>query len=435
VEGLVVSAAFAGDSGTLFMIAAQGDGSSNLLRVNEGSTHPEILLRRLDAPLRVRSLSISADGRMAYLALASAGPLDDVARHRPDAARWLGIYAYDIPNARLTRIIQAQVDLFAPAVVGNQIFYAVNIERDSIVVIPVEGGPSQEVLAGAQHPTWSPDGKGIGLTYGAWRLADWGLNLDGGVVALDSRMRAAGKLLPLITGYHEDFSPVWSPDGKWIAYHSHRSSMPVASYSAPGSTDDIWLRAADDPAAKEIRLTDFGWEAGSPDWAPDGRRLVFSGWERGGARFIDRCWVVTLDPTLARAQRVEKIPLPKEVLSAASAAWSPKGDEIAVEDHGGMEQRTLWVLAPDGASPQKLLEYQGTTHGGLDWTPDGKNIIFSGLEKGRMQIFAIPRSGGNPRLISRDSATLILPQVSPDGRWVAASRIEFRKEIWRHPLP
>jgi sugar lactone lactonase YvrE len=435
VEGRVSSAAFAGDSGTLFMLAMQVDGSSNLLRVNEGSTHAEVLLRRLDAAPDFESLCVSPDGKTAYLALASSGPPDDVARHRPDAPRWLGIYSLDIANSRLTKLFQAQTDLFAPTVVGNQIFYAANAERDSIVIIPIDGGPSQEVLAGAQHPTWHPDGKRIGVTYGAWRLADWALNLDGGVVPLDSRMRAAGKLQPLITGYHEDFSPVWSPDGKWIAYHSHRSSRPVAFYDAPGSADDIWLRAAGDPAAKEIRLTDFGWEAGSPDWAPDGRRLVFCGWEKGGAPSIGRCWVLTLDPTLSRAQRVEKIPLPKELHSAAWAAWSPKGDEIAIEDHGEKEQRALWIVAPDGAKSQKLLEYRGTTKGGLDWTPDGNNIIFSALESGRMQIFAIRRSGGKPKLISRDSATLILPQVSPDGRWVAASRIEFRKEIWRRPLP
>lgn len=435
VDGRVASVAFAGDSGTLFMLAMQGDGSSNLLRINEGSTHPEILLRRLDAATLAHSLCVSPDGRTAYLALASSGPPDDVARQRPDAPRWLGIYSLDVPNSRLTRILQAETDLFAPTVVGNQIFYAANAERDSIVIFPLEGGPSQEVLVGAQHPTWNPNGRRIGVTYGAWRLADWALNLDGGVVPLDSRMRAAGKLQPLITGYHEDFSPVWSPDGKWIAYHSHRSSRPVAFYDAPGSADDIWLRAAGDPAAKEIRLTDVGWEAGSPDWAPDGRRLVYCGWEKGAAPLIGRCWVVTLDPSMTRAQRVEKIPLPQALHSAAWASWSPKGDEIAIEDHGEKEQRALWLVAPDGAKSQKVLEYRGTTDGGLDWTPDGNSIVFSALEGGRMQIFAIPRSGGKPRLISQDSATLILPQVSPDGRWVAASRIEFRKEIWRCPLP
>jgi len=434
VDGQVASAAFAGDSGTLFLLSIQADGSSNLLHINQGSTHAEVLLRRLDAARFVRSLCASPDGKTVYLALASSGPPDDVARHQPDAPRWLGIYSLNVSSSRLTEILQAETDLFAPAVVDDQILYAANAGRDSVVILPVEGGPSQEVLAGVQHPIWHPDGRRIGATYGAWRLADWALNLDGGVIQLDSRMNAAGKLQPLIVGYHEDFSPVWSPNGKWIAYHSHRSSKPVAFYDAPGSADDIWLRAADDPAAKEIRLTDFGWETGSPDWAPDGRRLVFCGWEKGGAP-LSRCWVLTLDPTLARVQRVEKVPLPSDIRSAASAAWSPKGDEIAIEDHGQNERRALWVVSPDGGRSQKLLEYRGTTYGGLDWTADGTAIVFSALESGRMQIFVIPRNGGKPKLISRDSATLILPQVSPDGHWVAASRIEFRKEIWRRRLP
>src|SRR5213079_1097897 len=128
---------------------------------------------------------------------------------------------------------------------------------------------------------------------------DW----DGGAVDVDTGGRPVGPLYPLITGYHEDFQPVWSPRGRWVAYHSHRAKTPVPSYLAPGSSDDIWLRRVGAPARdpSEIRLTDFGWEAGPPDWSRDGTRLLFVSWERGGAAGVSYPYVVTIDTATGRA--------------------------------------------------------------------------------------------------------------------------------------
>jgi len=276
-------------------------------------------------------------------------------------------------------------------------------------------------------------GAGSRMFSGGWRRADWALNLDSAVVSVNAQGEAVSRPTVIVEGYHEDFPAAWSPDGLWIAYHSHRSKVPVAEYNGAGSTDDIYLRHADDLHAPEIRLTDFGWETGSAYWSPDGRKLLFSSWVKGGQPGIDRLWVLTLDPETGRVLGSARLSLSSEIRSAQWAAWSPDGKEIAIEANRGGDERSIWVVHADGTQPQKLLDYRGTTYGGLDWLPTGQTLVYSGLAGNNMQLFAISR-GGTPQQISRDDGNLLHPRVSPDGRWIACTRIVQSQQIWRRAL-
>jgi Tol biopolymer transport system component len=91
-------------------------------------------------------------------------------------------------------------------------------------------------------------------------------------------------------------------------------------------------------------------------------------------------------------------------------------------------------MSETGSGAEKLWEFLVGPRGGLDWTPDGMNIVFSALFEDRMQFFEISRSGGQPRRLSADQANLIHPQVSPDGRWIACTRVDHSKELRRMKL-
>jgi hypothetical protein len=435
IAGRITATAFSPDGSILYVLLFQPTGESSLVRIAVHEGRSKTIAHDLDASPNRNTIAISDDGRSAYIALASPGAPNNAARHRPDSDRWLAIYKIDLASgARVPVVATPGFDNHNPAIAGGNLYWARNVIRDSVAAVPITGGDSKDVIVGAEVPIWSPDGKKISFTYGGWRLADWALDLDAGYVLVDADANRISARFTIVSGYHEDFPAAWSPDGKWIAFHSHRSKTPVPDYLSAESTDDVYLRLADDPHAPEVRLTDFGWETGPAYWSPDGRKLLFSSWVRGGTPGIDKLWVLGIQPVTGAVQDVTQLPLSAEIRSASWEAWSPDGKEIALEDNRGGDDRSLWVVRADGSHAEKLLDYQGTTYGGVDWTPDGKTILYGALAGDKLQLFAVPRAGGAPTQLTHDAGNLMHPRVSPDGRWIACTRIVQSKQIWRRPL-
>ena len=72
----------------------------------------------------------------------------------------------------------------------------------------------------------------------------------------------------LIASSQWETRPSYSPDGRRIAFQSHRSGE-----------FNIWTCDAD--GRNPVQLTSFGREAGTPRWSPDGRLLAFDSLEAG----------------------------------------------------------------------------------------------------------------------------------------------------------
>jgi Tol biopolymer transport system component len=434
-SGTLTAMAFSPGGEMLYYLTFQPNGETSFSVIEVRTGKSQTIATRLDASWMLNSIAVSPDGKHVYLALAGDGVPDNEARHKPNADRWLKIYEIDLATGARRRIVDSPgQDNTGPAIANGNLYWTRTVVRESIVTVPLGGGTVKEVIAGGALPMWHPDGSKIGYYFGGWRLADWALNLDAGVVSVDPNGNRTSAPGVIVSGYHEDFPPAWSPDGKWIAFHSHRSATPVPEYLSAGSADDVYLRRADDIHAPEIRLTDFGWETGVAFWSPDGNKLLFQSYKRGGEAGIEKLWMVTVDTQKGAAVKAEMLPLTPEIRSASWGAWSPDGKEIAIEDNRGAGKRSLWIVRADGSHPEKLLDYEGTTLDGLDWTRDGKAIIYSGLAGDRLQLFSVLRSGGAPRQLTHDSGNLMHPRVSPDGRLIACTRIVQSKQIWRRPL-
>ncbi len=434
LDGVITGFGWVPKGDLLYVLVLHPDGLSALDRINAETEAVQPIRDQLDAPPRPNTVAVSPDSRTLYLALASDTTPDPASRHRPGVRRDTDIYALDLGSGRLRPVAREPGDDIYPVVVGETLYWTQDRYADAIVILPAAGGEARPVLQGGMLPYWSADGKQLAYTTADYRLADWGLNLDAFVVAVDDSGRPTSSPAPIAAGYHEDFTPAWSPNGAWIAYHSHRPSTPVPLYESPGHTDDIYLRRPNAPMSQEIRLTDWGWETGMADWAPDGRHLVFDSWDQGGTPGLAKPWIVTVDTATGHLIDRRRLPLPGGVTGTRLASWSPRGDEIAFVAQEEPGRQALWVTSPEGRNARRLAEYDNWTYGGLDWTPDGQAIVFGALTGGRVQLFKIPRAGGTATPLTDDSACVMHPQVSPDGRWIAATRLLHEKVLRRAPL-
>jgi Tol biopolymer transport system component len=429
VDGAGAGLAWLPGGERLLALVWKPEGSAELRSYSRDGSF-KMIARGLDAPFFFTSIAASADGRSLFLALASKAAPVGKDRHDPEADRDLDLYALDLESGALSTVFEGGGDDFSPAITGGSLFWISNECLQQVVVFAIEGGAPRVVVEHGYLPGWSPDGKTLAFTVGDWRLADVPMNLDALSVEIDSEVRAVSEARGIVTGYHEDFTPVWSPDGKWLAFHSHRSPAPVSIFDEEGSSDDIYLRRADG-SSPEIRLTDFGHEVGSPLWMPDSRRLLFGSQEPGTSPPVTRTWTVEIDPDSGRMVSKTEFSLPGGIRRIDALAVSPSGKEIAFlgEGEGG---KAVSIQNVESGSLQKLASYSASTHGGADWTPDGTTLIYTALGEERMEVFSIRRSGGSwgqPRRIASDDADLIHPRISPDGRWVAASRVRWTKTL------
>lgn len=120
-------------------------------------------------------------------------------------------------------------------------------------------------FGGAEQIAWSPDGKE--LCYTARRVPNPEASTDSSLWAVPVGGGAPKNLTPGLPGYDQD--PVYSPDGRWIAF----GSMARAGFEADKLRLMLHERAT---GANTELLPTFDGSAHEVRWTADGKRLFFT---------------------------------------------------------------------------------------------------------------------------------------------------------------
>ncbi len=136
--------------------------------------------------------------------------------------------------------------------------------------------------------------------------------------------------------------PVWSPDGKFIAF---------AAYDAPRRQGSEELYILNVSSGEVRRLTNNHYRDDSPSWSPDGTQLVFTSSETGYNE-LHIMNVATLERRQLTYSTVGYIP-----------SWSPDGNRILFMsnmDHG----TDLYMIGTNGMGLRRLTNnhYTGSIY-------------------------------------------------------------------------
>jgi len=145
------------------------------------------------------------------------------------------------------------------------------------------------------------------------------------------------------SGDYDDSDPVWSPDGKSIAFVSDRSEKPDLHYGT-----DIWTVSVDGDDHAPVQVTSHAGRDYSPAWSPDSKSIAYvssTGMDIGGS---------ALTPTR----------------------------RLAITEVGKDERR---ILTPD--LDRNVLD--------PEFSANGRNIVFRLEDSGQVHFASVRTNGGN----------------------------------------
>jgi Tol biopolymer transport system component len=240
----------------------------------------------------------------------------------------------------------------APAQAGRIAF----IRDNNVFSMKPDGSAVRQLTSlpddtGTAFDTWSPDGRQIAFDrFPPDAPAQlWVMHADG-----------SGQHLLLDDPSYDDFTPSFSPDGRFVIFTRCGQVEGVGCALYRVRTDGTHLTAI---THFQLEISDW-----APTYSPDGRTIAFGSFARGGV--IAATYVMNAD-----GSHIRRITPPE--LQLLGGDWSPDGSRLVSGSNCCNPQNgDIFTFKPNGKGLTQLMDTPDENDNGGSWSPDGSTIAF-----------------------------------------------------------
>jgi Tol biopolymer transport system component/DNA-binding winged helix-turn-helix (wHTH) protein len=347
------------------------------------------------------------------------------------------LYVKVLGSESLLRLTSKPAEWLVPAWSpdGRTIAFFRDAGYDSgVFSVPAIGGPEKKLASvdtqfASATLSWSPDGKQ--LAYTEFNP----LTIEMHLTSLRILSLETGEITAITNPEGCVFSadPIFSPDGRWIAFACALSAGlrgiyllprnhgdPHRIFSATGnpspmawSADSKRIILQKEGTLSEVDLNGlqehpllFARGGVYPAVSDRGGRLAFSSMSDNV-----NLWALDLVKTNAS---------PKLLIASTRSQIQPDisadDTKIAfVSNRSGSQE--LWMSGIDGSDPVQLTDFHSNT-GSARWSPDGSKIVFDSRESGTGALYWVDPVAALPRRIPVQIVSASVPNWSRDGKWI-----------------
>jgi Tol biopolymer transport system component/DNA-binding winged helix-turn-helix (wHTH) protein len=331
--------------------------------------------------------------------------------------------ATTVRRSRLPWALAGTAVLFAAAGIG--LWFLRPQPHAAPKVVPLTSYPGRQIT-----PALSPDGKQVAF---AWD-GEKGGNFD-----IYVKLLGAGAPLRLTNNPADEYSPAWSPDGRHIAFCRDKSTATATTDSSSLAQQifgvflnhvEIWMIPA--LGGGERKLGEAAG-CGLLSWSPDGKYLALA--DKNAPKEPYSIFMLSVET----GDKRKLTSPPTDYFGDRSPQFSPDGKTVAFERSSALYSDEIYLssITSDGrpVGEARRLIHEERSISGLDWTADGRRIVFSSAHLGSTNLWTTPVSGGAPERLAIAGEHAVLPAVGRAGNRLVYQRHLYDLNIWRAPGP